>query len=74
MTAGSRDYLDRSKSGLIGRRDQYIRSTVTRVRKPTQNHTSSGSRGGSRGGFSSGGFRGGRSSGGRSHSSGGRKL
>lgn len=73
MTAGSRDYLDRSKSGLIGRRDQYIRSTVTKVRKPTQNN-SSGSRAGSRGGFNSGGFRGGSSSGGRSHSSGGRKL
>lgn len=70
MTAGSRDYLDRSKSGLIGRRDHYIRSTVTRVRKPTQNTSS----GGSRGGFNAGGFRGGRSGGGRSHSSGGRKL
>lgn len=70
MTAGSRDYLDRSKSGLIGRRDHYIRSTVTKVRKPTQNTSS----GGSRGGFNSGGFRGGSSSGGRSHSSGGRKL
>lgn len=73
MTAGSNDYLDRSKPGLIGRRDHYIRSTVTKVRKPTQN-TSSGGGGRSRGGFNSGGFRGGRSSGGRSHSSGGRKL
>lgn len=72
MTAGSKDYLDCGKSGLIGRRDHYIRSTVTKVRKPSQN-TSSRS-GGSRGGFNSGGFRGGSSSGGRSHSSGGRKL
>lgn len=70
MTAGSRDYLDHSKSGLIGKRDQYIRSTVTKVRKPTQNNTSAKSRGG----FNSGGFRGGSSGGGRSHSSGGRKL
>jgi uncharacterized protein len=70
MTAGARDYLDRRRQGLIGRRDQYIRSTVTRWRKPSQNNTS----GGSRGGFNSGGFRGGVSSGGRSHSSGGRKL
>lgn len=70
MTAGSRDYLDRSNSGLVGRRDHYIRSTVTRVRKPTQNNSS----GSSRGGFNAGGFRGGSSSGGRSHSSGGRKL
>lgn len=75
MTTGSKDYLDRSRQGLIGRRDQYIRSSVTRWRKPSQN-TSGGSRGssGGRGGFNAGGFRGGRSSGGRSHSSGGRKL
>lgn len=70
MTTSARDYLDRSRKGLIGRRDQYIRSTVTRWRKPSQNNSS----GGSRGGFNSGGFRGGTSSGGRSHSSGGRKL
>ena len=69
MTAGARDYLDRSRGGLIGRRDQYIRSSVTRWRRPQQNTTS-----GSRGGFNSGGFRGGTSGGGRSHSSGGRKL
>lgn len=69
MTAGANDYLDRSRGGLIGRRDQYIRSTVTKWRKPSQNTSS-----GSRGGFNSGGFRGGTSSGGRSHSSGGRKL
>lgn len=73
MTAGARDYLDKSRQGLIGRRDQYIRSTVTRWRKPQQS-SSSGNRSGGRGGFNSGGFRGGSSSGGRSHSSGGRKL
>lgn len=70
MTAGARDYLDGSRGGLIGRNDQYIRSTVTRWRKPQQSSSS----GGSRGGFNSGGFRGGTSGGGRSHSSGGRKL
>ena len=70
MTAGARDYQDRSRGGLIGRRDQYIRSSVTRWRKPQQSSSS----GGSRGGFNAGGFRGGTSSGGRSHSSGGRKL
>jgi uncharacterized protein len=70
MTVGGRDYLDSSRGGLIGRRDQYIRSTVTRWRKPQQSSSS----GGSRGGFNAGGFRGGTSSGGRSHSSGGRKL
>jgi uncharacterized protein len=70
MTVRGDDYLDRSRSGLIGRRDIYLRTTITRVRKPTQN-TSSGSRSG---GFNAGGFRGGVSAGGRSHSSGGRKL
>lgn len=70
MTAGANDYVDRSRPGLIGCRDQYIRSTVTKRRKPT---TDSGS-GHKSGGFNSSGFRGGTSSGGRSHSSGGRKL
>ena len=69
MTAGGRDYLDGSRGGLIGRNDQYIRSTVTKWRKPQQNSSSGG-----RGGFNAGGFRGGTSGGGRSHSSGGRKL
>ncbi|NLP17298.1 MAG: hypothetical protein GX379_09745 [Clostridiales bacterium] len=69
MTVGARDYLDKSRNGLIGRRDQYIRSTVTRWRKPHQSSSS-----GSRGGFNAAGFRGGTSRGGRSHSSGGRKL
>lgn len=72
MTTSGNDYLDKSRIGLIGRSDTYIRSTVTRRRKPVETDTSSS--GGSRGGFSSGGFRGGSSSGGRSHSSGGRKL
>lgn len=61
MTAGSNTYLDPGHSGLIGRRDNYIRTTVTRVRKPTQNT--------GKGGFNAGGFRGGISSGGHSHSS-----
>ncbi|HHU71866.1 MAG TPA: hypothetical protein GXZ21_07510 [Clostridiales bacterium] len=69
MTAGSSTYLDRSQSGLIGRRDQYLRTRTTRVRRPKQNN--SNTRGG---GFNSGGFRGGVSSGGRSHSSGGGRF
>lgn len=69
MTAGSNTYLDRSQSGLIGRRDQYLRTRTTRVRKPQQNNNNT--RGG---GFNSGGFKGGVSSGGRSHSSGGGKF
>lgn len=68
MTAGSNTYLEHGQSGLIGRRDQYLHTRVTRVRKPKDNNTSS------RGGFNSGGFRGGVSSGGRSHSSGGGRF
>lgn len=67
MTTNGNHYMDPSRSKLIGRRDQYLRTTVTRVRKP-QNNNSGG------GGFNSSGHRGGVSSGGRSHSSGGRKL
>ncbi len=63
MTAGSSNYLQQNDSGLIGRRDDYIRTQVTRVRKPKNENSGSG------GGFNSGGFRGGTSSGGRSHSS-----
>lgn len=65
MTAGSSNYINQGNSGLIGRRDDYIRTQVTRVRKPKNDNNSSS------GGFNSGGFQGGTSSGGRSHSSGG---
>ena len=68
MTVRGNDYMDASHSGLIGRRDDYISTRVTRIRKPTQNNTIG------RGGFNAGGFRGGMSMGGRSHSSGGRRL
>ncbi len=69
MTTGSSTYMDAGQSGLIGRRDDYIRTQVTRVRRPknnTNNHAG--------GGFNAGGFRGGVSMGGRSHSSGGGKF
>ncbi|HHV13293.1 MAG TPA: hypothetical protein GXX75_23760 [Clostridiales bacterium] len=69
MTAGAGNYVDQSHSGLIGRRDDYIRTTVTRVRKPQNNNNNHGG-----GGFNSSGFRGGVSSGGRSHSSGGGRF
>lgn len=68
MTVRGNDYLDTGKSGLIGKRDTYIRTTVTKVRRPQQSSSSS------RGGYNSRGYRGGSSSSGRSHSSGGRKL
>ena len=56
MTVGGNTYMDQSHSGLIGRRDDYIRTTVTRVRKPQNNNNSGG------------GFHGGTSAGGHSHS------
>lgn len=68
MTVSGNNYMDQNHSGLIGRRDDYVRTTVTRVRKPENNNNSG------KGGFNSGGFRGGVSSGGRSHSSGGGKF
>jgi uncharacterized protein len=67
MTTGGNTYMDPNHSGLIGRRDDYLRTQVTRVRKPQNNNNSGG-------GFNAGGFRGGTSSGGRSHSSGGGKF
>ncbi len=68
MTAGSSNYIESNHSGLIGRRDDYVRTQVTRVRKPQNNNNSS------HGGFNAGGFRGGVSGGGRSHSSGGGRF
>lgn len=67
MTAGSANYIEQNNSGLIGRRDDYVRTQVTRVRKPQNNSSGNG-------GFNAGGFRGGMSGGGRSHSSGGGKF
>jgi uncharacterized protein len=68
MTVSGNNYMDQNHSGLIGRRDDYIRTTVTRIRKPENNNNAG------RGGFNAGGFRGGMSGGGRSHSSGGGKF
>lgn len=65
-TVNERTYLDSNRSRVVGRRDQYIRTNTTRVRKP-QNNSSSG-------GGSHGGGGGGVSSGGRSHSGGGRSF
>jgi uncharacterized protein len=67
MTVTGYNYIDQNNSGLIGRRDDYIRTTVTRVRRPENNNNSHG-------GFNAGGFRGGVSGGGRSHSSGGGRF
>lgn len=69
MTTGGGTYMDQNNSGLIGRRDDYIRTQVTRIRKPQNNNNGHGG-----GGFNAGGFRGGVSMGGSSHSSGGGKF
>lgn len=61
VTVHNRTYLDDQHSGVVANRDDYIRTTVTRVKKPSNNDG---------GGRSSGG--GGVSSGGSSHSGGGR--
>lgn len=61
VTTKNSTYLDSSHSGIVARRDQYIRTSVTKVKRPQQ----TGSTGGSGGG---------RSSGGRSHSGGGRRF
>lgn len=49
MTANGNNYIDLNNSGLIGRRDDYIRTHVTRVPKPKNN--------GGGGGISAGGHR-----------------
>lgn len=49
MTVGGNTYLDPNHSGLIGRRDDYIRTHITRVRKPQNNNNGGG------GGISAGG-------------------
>lgn len=67
MTTSGSTYMNQNQNGLIGRRDVYLRTTVSKVRKPKENNNSGGN-------FNSGGFRGGTSSGGRSHSSGSRKF
>lgn len=64
-TVNNHTYLDEQHSGLVAKRDIYLRTTVSKVRKPS-NNTSGG------GGRSSGG--GGISSGGRSHSGGSRRC
>lgn len=52
MTVGGSTYIDSNDSGLIGRRDDYIRTQVTRIRKPENN---GGGNGGGGGGISAGG-------------------
>lgn len=60
VTVNERTYLDSSRSKVIARHDDFVRTATTRVRRPQSN---SGGRGG-----------GGVSMGGRSHSGGGRSF
>lgn len=76
VTTNSRTYLDHGNSKLVGKRDIYLRTSVTRIKKPTNNTSSGGGRSGgfSSGGFNSSGFRGGVSSRGHSHSTSSRRF
>ncbi|MEW9094701.1 MAG: TPM domain-containing protein [Clostridiaceae bacterium] len=60
ITVNEGTYRDSSNSRIIQRRDDYIRTTVTKVKKPSQNTSSQSSSGGGGGG--------GVTSGGHSHS------
>jgi len=61
VTVSQGTYMDFSNSKVINRRDNYLRTSVTKTRKPSNNNKSSG------GGFGGGGG-GGTTSGGHSHS------
>lgn len=69
VTVNQTTYADMGNSGVTASRDDYLRTTVTKIRRPKE----SGSGGSSSGGFRSSGG-GGRSSGGRSHSGGSRRF
>lgn len=66
MTTTARTYRDTERTKVLQKRDRYIRTTVTKRRKPKQSSGGGGS------GRSSGGY--GRTSGGHSRSSGRRKF
>ena len=68
VTINQTTYADMGNSGITASRDDYLRTTVTKIRRPKESSGTSSS-GGVR---SSGG--GGRSSGGRSHSGGSRRF
>ncbi len=66
MTADGRTYIQSDNSGITAKRDEFLRTSVSRTYSPRSSGSSSS------GGRSSGG--GGRSSGGRSHSGGSRRF
>lgn len=67
VTTNNHTYLDEGNSGIVAHRDDYIRTSVTKVKRPEPSTT----QGSSNKSFHSGG---GVSSGGRSHSGGGRRV
>ncbi len=71
-TINNRTYLNEGNSGVVARRDDYIRTSVTKVKRPKPNTNHNSGSGSNRGFRSSGG--GGVSRGGRSHSGGGRRV
>lgn len=64
-TVNNHTYLDERRSGIVAKRDIYIRTSVTKVKKPSTNENGGGGRSSGGGGFSGGG---------RSHSGGSRKC
>jgi uncharacterized protein len=70
MTTNGKTYIQNDASCLTAKKDDYVRTSVTKTYSPRSSGSSGGSR--SSGGRSSGG--GGRSSGGRSHSGGSRRF
>lgn len=55
VTVNDGTYLNHKDSKVLAKKDDYIRTTVTRVQKPKPNNNGGGSSGGSSGGMSSGG-------------------
>ena len=62
VTVSQGTYMDFKNSKVVNRRDNYLRTSVTKTRRPSSNNNSSG------GGFGGGGGGGGTTSGGHSHS------
>lgn len=71
VTINNHTYLNEGNSGIVARRDDYISTSVTKVKRPEPNNNTTNTT--NHGSFRSSGG-GGVSSGGRSHSGGGRRV
>lgn len=58
VTVNDRTYMDNRTSRVVGRKDTYVRTTVTKVKKPSSNNSSGGGGGITGGGHSHSGSRG----------------